>query len=69
MKYIISNNNDLVIFSEGLKHSDVSQKLNLQTKSAGFITEKLKPFGESFSLRIGRGENDEQIINNHFNNL
>ena len=67
MKYIVSKDNDLVIFSEGFKHSEVADKLRIVPVSAGFIDQNLKPYGKSFTLGLSAMEKDQRIINNHFN--
>jgi len=67
MKYIISKDKDVVIFSEGLIHAEVARKLHLEVESAGFINNELKPYGDSFSLGVGTNKDSEDIIKRHFN--
>lgn len=67
MKYIITKNHDLIIFSEGISHKDMSNAFG-PAVSAGMINHRLEPYGESVSLNYMKpGERDQLIINNRFN--
>ena len=73
LKYVISHNKIPVIFSKEFTHSDIMS----DAISAGFLIVKfdidykkfiVKCFGESSSLNIKKGDEDELIIENYLNN-
>lgn len=65
MKYIITEEGDIIIFS-GLKlvHSDVAQKMGLTPISAGFLNVmgQVRCVGESATLNIGSRAQDAELI-------
>mgnify|MGYP000896199681 CR=1 FL=1 len=66
MKYIITNNFDVIIFSDGISHDKMAAKFG-GAKTAGYITSSLEPYGQSVSLgRLKPGETDEEIIKSRF---
>jgi hypothetical protein len=66
MKYIITNDLDVIIFSDGISHDKMAAKFG-GAKSAGYLTEDLKPYGQSVSLGgLKPGERDEEIIKSRF---
>lgn len=71
MKYIVSKDNEVVIFSENLVHAMVARRLFPEDhiRSAGFVNAELKPHGMSISLEIGGHPDDEELIAHHFGKL
>lgn len=71
MKYIVSKDKDVVIFSDNLIHSMVARTLFEEgdVRSAGFVNADLKPYGMSGSLNIGGHPDDEELIAHHFGKL
>lgn len=72
MKYIITSDGDVVLFNNGLKHSEVAIHLLMKTKvvSAGFMSVDdnggINAFGESVSLKIkSRKDADAEFIARH----
>ena len=66
MKYIITNNFDVIIFSNGIDHDDVAEKFG-GLESGGYLTKDLKPYGQLVSLGgLKPGERDEEIIKSRF---
>lgn len=65
MKYIITNDLDVIIFSDGISQDKMAAKFG-GAKTAGYITEDLKPYGQLISLGLKPGENDEEIIKSRF---
>ncbi|MCP6727398.1 MAG: hypothetical protein KJI69_05315 [Patescibacteria group bacterium] len=66
MKYIISKDNDVIIFSGGIEHRDMANKFG-GAVSAGSINSKLEAYGSSSTLKISSREKDTAIIQNRFN--
>lgn len=71
MKYIIFDNRVPVIFPKIIDHSEMAKFLIIQTNhllakptSAGFIKDNGVTFGESYTLGLQSGENDDEIIKN-----
>lgn len=65
MKYIIFRDNEIVIFSESLKHSDIANSLKKKVISAGFVhlyDNKIYAGGESMTLGIEARAEDGEII-------
>lgn len=71
MKYIVFENYQTVIFSEGMNHATVAQALGLKPRSAGFVDihvdQQNRPVarsrGNSLSLGIGRDPRDDLSLN------
>ena len=59
-KYIIVNENQVILFDCRISHSDVGANLNVT--SAGFIDRDGNCYGQSDSLGIGSSPNDSKII-------
>lgn len=70
MKYIITKQNDAIIFSDGMVHADVARKFG-GAKSAGFVSiddeGKIAAYGRSMSLGLESDPDDSRIISNAFN--
>lgn len=49
MKYIITNDFDVIIFSDGISHDKMASKFG-GAKTAGYITSSLETYGQSVSL-------------------
>lgn len=71
MKYIITKDNEVIIFSNSLTHIQVQQQLSYvickEMKGAGFVTVhdsgEVNCYGESVSLKIkSRGDEDAEIV-------
>lgn len=64
MKYIVTKEGEVVMFSVKFMHSDVAQKLGLTPVSAGFVNGfgQIAVAGESTSLGlVSRAEDIEKI--------
>lgn len=67
MKYVISKNNEVIIFSDSIRHSAMISRE--EVKSAGFIKlnghkKKLECYGDSHTLdAASRPKEDELLIN------
>ncbi len=73
LKYVVSDKKIPIIFSKEIIHCDVMS----DAITAGFLILKfdmnhkkfiVKCFGESSSLNIKKGDEDENIIENYLNN-
>ena len=66
MKYIITKDYDLIIFSGGITHKEMANKF-CGAVSAGFVNDKLETSGHSVTLKLSPREKDANIIRSRFN--
>lgn len=81
MKYIISNLNEVIMFSDTLVHADVARVLRGEPTSAGFVEieqiamtpngyeDRVRCYGESVTLNLkSNGSEDQKKIERHLKN-
>lgn len=65
MKYIVTEGQGVIIFSNGFTHSDVEAKMRVKAVGAGMIhisPDEIKCFGESISIGIKSRSEDTDIV-------
>ena len=70
MKYITTKDNDLIIFSKGINHSDMARKFGGEIRGAGFVELEVThtPYGKSYFMDMKPHEDDKKTVVHHLNN-